>query len=81
MRPTLSDCTSVVKYPHLTFTIKTNLKTGPGAPPLPSDQYIEALEELNSFGNVQTIGNVQILNAQKSNVSVADEIKTLWRVE
>ncbi|PVH67326.1 hypothetical protein DL98DRAFT_600663, partial [Cadophora sp. DSE1049] len=42
--------------PQLKFIVIVNPSSGPGSLPYPSDQYTTAVQKLNAYQNVQTVG-------------------------
>lgn len=61
-------------YPRVQFTAIVNPHSGPGEGALPSESYTQAIQVLNSFNNVRTIGYVATTWCKKNVSSVLDEI-------
>ncbi|KAF2820329.1 hypothetical protein CC86DRAFT_360985 [Ophiobolus disseminans] len=61
-------------YPRVQFTAIVNVHNGPGEGALPNPEYSHAIETLNSFNNVRTVGYVSTTWCARNLNSVLDEI-------
>ena len=61
-------------YPQVQFTAIVNIHNGPGEGALPNAEYSHAIETLNSFNNVRTVGYVATTWCTRELSSVLDEI-------
>lgn len=66
----------VIRHKELNFTVILNPSSGPGTPPLPGNQYIDAISRLNRLPNVKTVGYVGTKGGTRENKTVNDEIET-----
>ncbi|KAH6645410.1 Spherulation-specific family 4 [Truncatella angustata] len=62
--------------PTLNFTVIVNPSSGPGENPLPSDDYYTAVQKLNSYANVKTVGYVRTGYATRNITEVIDDVLT-----
>lgn len=69
-----SDSLRAETYPQVQFTAVVNIQSGPGDGALPSNEYWEAIETLNSLNNVRTIGYVATTWCERNLSQVLDEI-------
>ncbi|KAF1955909.1 hypothetical protein CC80DRAFT_526036 [Byssothecium circinans] len=67
---------AVIKHSETNFTVIVNPSHGPGTAAWPSGIYVEALERLNKFSNVQTVGYIDTERGARSNVTVFKEVET-----
>jgi hypothetical protein len=67
---------SILKHPDTNFTVISNPDDGHGSRVWPSGQYIDAIEMLNKFLNVQALGYINIDGGKSDNVTVRKEIET-----
>jgi hypothetical protein len=70
----VSDVCRASTYPLLQFTAIVNIHNGPGEGALPNTEYSTAIETLNSFSNVRTIGYVATTWCARNLSSVLDDI-------
>jgi len=56
---------SVQNNPGLNFTIIVNPDTGPGTTDYPAQDYITAIQLLNTFSNVKTMGYIRLTWAER----------------
>lgn len=61
-------------YPRVQFTAIVNPNNGPGEAALPNEDYSQAIETLNGFDNVRTVGYVATTWCMKNLSSVLDEV-------
>lgn len=69
-----SDRCRASSYPRVHFTAIVNPNSGPGEGALPNEDYTQAIQTLNSFANVRTVGYVATTWCMKNVSSVLDEI-------
>ncbi|PVH67459.1 spherulin 4-like cell surface protein, partial [Cadophora sp. DSE1049] len=62
--------------PQLKFIVIVNPSSGPGSLPYPSDQYTTAVQKLNAYQNVQTVGYVRTDYANRNVSTVLVDIST-----
>ncbi|KAH6698119.1 Spherulation-specific family 4 [Leptodontidium sp. 2 PMI_412] len=67
---------AIESRPQLKFIVIVNPSSGPGSDPYPNDQYTTALEKLNAYRNVQTVGYVRTNYANRSISTVVAEVST-----
>ncbi|KAF2660965.1 hypothetical protein K491DRAFT_750755 [Lophiostoma macrostomum CBS 122681] len=67
---------SAVKYPDLNFTAIVNPCNGPCNPPYPGGLQIAAIQQLNKFPNIQTVGYIDVNYTNTDNGTVNEQIKT-----
>ncbi|KAF7533151.1 hypothetical protein G7054_g7336 [Neopestalotiopsis clavispora] len=60
----------------LNFTVVVNPASGPGTDMVPDEQYYSAIQKLNSYSNVQTVGYVRTGYATRDIDTVIEEVKT-----
>ncbi|KAF2853420.1 hypothetical protein T440DRAFT_305753 [Plenodomus tracheiphilus IPT5] len=61
-------------HPQMQFTAVVNVQSGPGNGALPNQEYSKAIEALNSFHNVRTVGYVSTTWCTRNVSAVLDEI-------
>ncbi|KAH7391009.1 Spherulation-specific family 4, partial [Phaeosphaeria sp. MPI-PUGE-AT-0046c] len=61
-------------YPQVHFTAIVNVHNGPGDGALPNPEYAYAIETLNSFDNIRTVGYVATTWCTRDLTSVLDDI-------
>ncbi|KAH9863825.1 hypothetical protein J1614_009757 [Plenodomus biglobosus] len=66
--------TRATSHPQMQFTAIVNVQSGPGTGVLPNHEYSEAIESLNSFHNVRTIGYVSTTWCTRNISAVLDDI-------
>lgn len=71
---TAADLRRAASYPRVQFTAIINPNSGPGDGALPNESYTQAIQTLNSLGNVRTIGYVATTWCHKNLNLVLDEI-------
>ncbi|KAF2868585.1 Spherulation-specific family 4-domain-containing protein [Massariosphaeria phaeospora] len=64
----------VLSYPRVQFTAIVNPHSGPGEGMLPNEDYLQAIQTLNSFSNVRTIGYVATTWFKRDLSSVLQDI-------
>jgi hypothetical protein len=69
-----SDQNSANSYPQVQFTAIVNVHNGPGDGALPTSEYSHAIQTLNSFNNVRTVGYVSTTWCARDLTSVLDEV-------
>jgi hypothetical protein len=69
-----SDQVSANSYPQVHFTAIVNVHNGPGDGALPTSEYSHAIQTLNSFNNVRTVGYVSTTWCARDLTSVLDEV-------
>lgn len=67
---------AVETRPSLNFTVVVNPDSGPGSDLVPDEQYYSALQKLNAYDNVQTVGYVRTGYATRDVDTVIEEVKT-----
>lgn len=67
---------SILRHPDNNFTLIVNPSSGPGAPPLPSTLYIDAISRLHAYSNVKVIGYINTAGGDRESTSVMQEIET-----
>lgn len=65
---------SVSRRPDLNFTIIVNPNSGPGDAALPDPRYVSAVQRLNSYPNIETIGYVRTGYASRNLSDVTHEV-------
>ncbi|KAK2612537.1 hypothetical protein QQS21_001475 [Conoideocrella luteorostrata] len=60
--------------PDINFLVIVNPNSGPGAGPLPGNDYVSEVPKLNSFPNVRTVGYVRIHYCRKPLEETCSEI-------
>ncbi|TID23291.1 putative spherulin 4-like cell surface protein [Venturia nashicola] len=65
---------AVEKYPSKNFTVIINPESGPGATATPNEDFYPAIQKLNRFANVQTIGYVPTAYATRNITDVFQDI-------
>jgi hypothetical protein len=67
---------SIVKHHDMKFTVVVNPNDGPGNATWPSATFIDAVERINIYPNVQTLGYINTANGTMLNATVRTEIAT-----
>jgi hypothetical protein len=67
---------SIESRPDLTFVVIINPNSGPGSGTYPDDNYTPAIQKLNAYSNVVTIGYVKVGYTSNDISSVLSQINT-----
>lgn len=71
-----TDLRRIIKYPDTNFTVIVNPTSGPGTPPFPAAQYIEAITRLKIYDNVRTVGYINTKGGKRDIGTVNHEVGT-----
>lgn len=69
-----TDLSRAASYPRIQFTAIVNVHSGPGEGALPNAEYSHAIETLNSFTNIRTVGYIATTWCARNLTSVLDEV-------
>src|SRR5579871_548493 len=73
---TLINQLSVEAHRNLAFTVIVNPSSGPGSSQYPDDHYSTAVQTLNAYPNVKTVGYVRTGYATRNISTVVSEVDT-----
>ncbi|ORY16990.1 Spherulation-specific family 4 [Clohesyomyces aquaticus] len=66
---------AALAHGQVQFTAIVNPHVGPEPPPLPTKDYIEAIQKLNVLPNIQTVGYVDTVFGRKSHLPILREME------
>ncbi|RMZ70609.1 cell surface [Pyrenophora seminiperda CCB06] len=65
---------AAIRYPKTTFNVIINPNNGSGMAAWPAGEYIDAIESLDKYTNIHTLGYIDTANGQKENATIRQEI-------